>query len=162
MHVALAAALAAAVALLSVALRDFWWFRRKWAPTSPWVLDFWAVFGRCRSLSTSATWGNAGVLWRFGLVRPAKSPRSCKWGSLASKVSCLNACFGLIGAGRHPCMNKRLKPADVRAISRKLVWWHGECGHVCQMAVSDRMRAKPGYCPYCSGRKRPERPIRLD
>ena len=102
------------------------------------------------------------MLWRFGLVLPAKSPRSCKWGSLASKVSCLNACFGLIGAGRHPCMNKRLKPADVRAISRKLVWWHGECGHVCQMAVSDRMRAKPGYCPYCSGRKRPERPIRLD
>ena len=35
-------------------------------------------------------------------------------------------------------------------------------GHVYQMAVRDRVRAKPGYCPYCSGRKRPERPIRLD
>ena len=34
-------------------------------------------------------------------------------------------------------------------------------GHVYQMAVRDRVRAKPGYCPYCSGRKRPERPIRL-
>lgn len=50
----------------------------------------------------------------------------------------------------------------VQAISRKLAWWRGECGHVYQMAVRDRVRAKPGYCPYCSGRKRPERPIRLD
>lgn len=62
----------------------------------------------------------------------------------------------------HPRMNKRLKPTGVQAISRKLVWWRGDCGHVYQMAVRDRVRAKPGYCPYCSGRKRPERPIRLD
>ena len=62
----------------------------------------------------------------------------------------------------HPRMNKRLKPTGVQAISRKLVWWRGECGHVYQMAVRDRVRAKPGCCPYCSGRKRPERPIRLD
>ena len=47
-------------------------------------------------------------------------------------------------------------------VSRKPAWWRGECGHVYQMAVRDRVRAKPGYCPYCSGRKRPERPIRLD
>ena len=39
---------------------------------------------------------------------------------------------------------------------------NSECGHVYQMAVRDRVGAKPGYCPYCSGRKRPERPIRLD
>ena len=62
----------------------------------------------------------------------------------------------------HPRMNRRLKPAGVQAVSRKLAWWRGECGHVYQMAVRDRVRAKPGYCPYCSGRKRPERPIRLD
>lgn len=62
----------------------------------------------------------------------------------------------------HPRMNKRLKPAGVQAISRKLVWWRGDCGHVYQTAVRDRVRAEPGYCPYCSGRKRPERPIRLD
>ena len=55
-----------------------------------------------------------------------------------------------------------LKPTGVQAISRKLAWWRGECGHVYQMAVRDRVRARPGYCPYCSGRKRPERPIRLD
>lgn len=67
-----------------------------------------------------------------------------------------------IAAMWHPRMNKRLKPAGVQAISRKLVWWRGECGHVYQMAVRDRVRAKPGYCPYCSGRKRPVRPIRLD
>ncbi len=73
-------------------------------------------------------------------------------------------------ASRHPELlaewdwerNGDLKPTDVQAISRKLVWWRGECGHVYQMAVRDRVRAKPGYCPYCSGRKRPERPIRLN
>ena len=67
-----------------------------------------------------------------------------------------------IAAMWHPRMNKRLKPTGVQAISRKLAWWRGECGHVYQMAVRDRVRAKPGYCPYCSGRKGPERPIRLD
>ena len=67
-----------------------------------------------------------------------------------------------IAAMWHPRMNKRLKPTGVQAVSRKPSWWRGECGHVYQMAVRDRVRAKPGYCPYCSGRKRPERPIRLD
>ena len=47
----------------------------------------------------------------------------------------------------HPRMNKRLKPTGVRAVSRKLAWWRGEYGHVYQMAVSDRVRAKPGYLP---------------
>lgn len=67
-----------------------------------------------------------------------------------------------IAAMWHPRMNRRLKPTGVQAVSRKPAWWRGECGHVYQMAVRDRVRAKPGYCPYCSGRKRPERPIRLD
>lgn len=67
-----------------------------------------------------------------------------------------------IAAMWHPRMNKRLKPTGVQAVSRKPAWWRGECGHVYQMAVRDRVRARPGYCPYCSGRKRPERPIRLD
>ena len=66
-----------------------------------------------------------------------------------------------IAAMWHPRMNKRLKPTGVQAVSRKPAWWRGECGHVYQMAVRDRVGAKPGYCPYCSGRKRPERPIRL-
>ena len=67
-----------------------------------------------------------------------------------------------IAAMRHPRMNRRLRPTGVQAVSRKFAWWRGECGHVYQMAVRDRVRAKPGYCPYCSGRKRPEGPIRLD
>ena len=37
--------------------------------------------GEC-SLSASPTWGNADAGWRFGLIWPAKPPRSCKWGSL--------------------------------------------------------------------------------
>ena len=78
------------------------------------------------------------------------------------KVAHLDACFGSVGAGRHPRMDKRLKPTGVQAVSRKPAWWRGGCGHVYQMAVRDRARAKPGYCPYCSGRRRPEEPIRLD
>ena len=58
--------------------------------------------------------------------------------------------------------NGPLKPSDVSRCDSARVRWRGECGHVYQMAVRDRARAKPGYCPYCSGRKRPERPIRLD
>ena len=56
-----------------------------------------------------------------------------------------------IAAMWHTRMDKRLKPTCVRAVSRKLAWWRGEGGHVYQMAVRDRVRAKPGYCPYCSG-----------
>ena len=51
----------------------------------------------------------------------------------------------------HPRMNKRLKPIGVQVISRKLVWWRGECGHVYQMAVRDGVRAKPGCCPVLLG-----------
>ena len=101
-------------------------------------------------------------MWRFGSVRPVKPPKSCKRGSLAVKAAHLNACFDSVGAGRHLRMNKHLKPTGVQAVSRKPAWWRGECGHVYQMAVRDRVGAKQGYCPYCSGRKRPERPIRLD
>ena len=39
----------------------------------------------------------------------------------------------------HPRMNKRLKPTGVQAVSRKLAWRRGECGHVYQMAVRDRV-----------------------
>lgn len=61
----------------------------------------------------------------------------------------------------HPRMNKRLSPVDVMATSGKRVWWLGPCGHVYQMPVRNRVQAKGSYCPYCSGRKKPERPIEL-
>lgn len=67
-----------------------------------------------------------------------------------------------IAAMWYPRMNKRLKPTGVQAVSRKFTWRRGECGHVYQMADRDRVGAKPGYCPCCSGRKRLDRPIRLD
>lgn len=137
-------------------------FRRKWAPISPWVLGFCAVFGGSCSQLASPTWGNADTGWRFGPIRPAKPPRSCERGSRATEVAHLDTCSDSVSAGRRSRMSKRLKPVGVQAVSRKLVWWRGECGRVCQMAVRDRVRAKPGYCPYCSGRKRPERPIRFD
>lgn len=85
---------------------DSGWFCRKRGPISPWVLDFCAVFGGGRSLPVSPTWGNADAAWRFGLIRPAKPPRSCKRGLRVLKVVHLGVCFGLVGAGRHPRMNK--------------------------------------------------------
>lgn len=76
------------------------WFRRKWAPISPWVLDFCAVFGGSCSLPALPTWGNAGALRRFGPIRPAKPSRSCERGSLGLKAAHLNVRFG---PGRKHC-----------------------------------------------------------
>ena len=96
-------------------------FRRKWAPISPWVLDFCAVFGGGRSPSAPPTWENAGAARRFGPIWPAKPPRSCERGSRASEVAHLDTCSDSVSAGRRSRMSKRLKPTGVRAISRKLV-----------------------------------------
>ena len=106
------------------------------------------------------------------MVRPHSEPRRkgkadpgcpyCSGRKVLAGYNDLAATHPDIAAMWHLRMDKRLKPTGVRAVSRKLVWWRGECGHVYQMAVRDRVRAKPGYRPYCSGRKRPERPIRLD
>lgn len=62
----------------------------------------------------------------------------------------------------HPTMNRHLKPGEVITTSSKEVWWKGECGHTWKAKVRDRTRAKSPSCPYCSGCRRPERPIRLD
>ena len=109
-----------------------------------------------------------GHVW-YGLVvnraRKGKADPGCPYCSgrkVLAGYNDLATTHPGIAAMWHPRMSKRLKPAGVQAVSRKLAWWRGECGHVYQMAVRDRVRAKPGYCPYCSGRKRPERPIRLD
>ena len=59
-----------------------------------------------------------------------------------------------IAAMWYPRMNRRLEPAGVQAVSRKLAWWRGECGHVYQMAVRDGVRAKPGCCPVLFGEAR--------
>ena len=67
-----------------------------------------------------------------------------------------------IAAMWHPHMNGSLKPTDVMATSGKQAWWQGPCGHVYKMAVKSRVTDRPGYCPYCSGRKKPERPIKTD
>ena len=64
-------------------------FRRKWASISPWVLGFWAVSGGGCSMSAPPTWGNAGAGWRFGLIRPAKPPRSLQMGFACVEGACL-------------------------------------------------------------------------
>ena len=96
-------------------------FRRKWAPISPWVLDFCAVFGGSCSQLAPPTWENASAARRFGPIWPAKPPRSCERGSRATEVAHLDTCSDSVSAGRRSCMSKRLKPTGVRAISRKLV-----------------------------------------
>lgn len=89
-------------------------FRRKRAPISPRVLDFCAVPGGSCSLSAYPTWGNADAGWRFGLIRPAKPPRSCERDSLALEVAHLGVCFGFVGAGRRHCdhLSSKTKLAD--------------------------------------------------
>ena len=67
-----------------------------------------------------------------------------------------------IAAMWYPHMNGSLEPTDVMAISGKQAWWQGPCGHVYKMAVKSRVADRPCYCPYCSGRKKPERPIKTD
>lgn len=67
-----------------------------------------------------------------------------------------------LAAQWHPTMNRCLKPGEVIATSSKEVWWKGECGHTWKAKVRDRTRAKSPGCPYCSGRRKPERPIKLD
>ena len=117
--------------------------------------------------STKQVWwrGGCGHEWQMSPRQRAAEGLGCPYCSgrkvLAGFSDLATTHLG-IAAMWHPRMNRRLKPAGVQAVSRKPAWWRGECGHVYQMAVRDRARAKPGYCPCCSGRKRPERPIRLD
>lgn len=102
---------------------DFRMVLQETGAISPWVLDFCAVSGGSCSLSAPPTWGNADAGWRFGPIRPAKPPRSCKWGSLASEVAHLGVCFGLVGAGRRHCdhLSSKTKLADCggRRVARR-------------------------------------------
>ena len=82
---------------------DFWAILQEMGADFAVALDFCAVFGGGRSLLAPPTWGNAGVLWRFGQVRSAKPPRSREQGSRALKVAHLGVCFGSVGAGRRHC-----------------------------------------------------------
>ena len=70
------------------------WFCGKWAPISPWVLGFCAVFGGGCSLSALPTWGNVGAGWRFGLILPAKPSRSLQAGFACVEGGVSNAHFG--------------------------------------------------------------------
>lgn len=95
------------------------------------------------------------------MVRPHSEPRRkgkadpgcpyCSGRKVLAGYNDLAATHPDIAPMWHPRMNRRLKPAGVQAVSRKLAWWRGECGHVYQMAVSDRVRARPGCCPVLFG-----------
>ena len=65
-----------------------------------------------------------------------------------------------LAAEWHPHMNKGLTPSDVTPGSNKAVWWRAGCGHVFELKVCVRAKAKAPSCPYCSGKKVPERPVK--
>ena len=76
-----------AVIKLTYEPRDFWTVLQEIGIDFALGAELLGGFGGCCPLSASLTWGNAGVLWRFGLVRPAKPPRSCKQSSLYRRWS---------------------------------------------------------------------------
>ena len=99
--------------------------------------------------------GSCGHVWREKVsmrsMRIDDSCPYCKNRKLLRGFNDLAATHPGIAAMWHPRMNKRLEPTGVQAVSRKLAWWRGECGHVYQMAVRDRVRAKPGCRPVLFG-----------
>ena len=58
---------------------------------------------RRRSFAAGFSARNAGAERRFGLIRPANPPRSCKRGLLVLRVAHLNVCFGFAGDGHRHC-----------------------------------------------------------
>ena len=58
-----------------------------------------------------------------------------------------------------PMLNEGVDVAAVFAGTRRAIWWRAGCGHVLELKVCVRAKAKAPSCPYCSGRKVPERPI---
>ena len=109
-----------------------------------------------------------GYEWRESLRGTRKESRKCpschggRGHYLAKGSNDLGSKRPDVARQLDPELNGGLRAEDLHAHAGTMVWWRGKCGHVYRMAVRDRVRAKPGYCPYCSGRKRPERPIRLD
>ena len=116
---------------------------------SPWLL---AVFSGGCSLSASPTWGNVGAVRRFGLIRPAKPPRSCKRGSLVLRVAHLNVCFGSAGAGHRRCdccavrVDARARMGGQKGIRGSLGERSSWARLVCGLGAAVRaVRRSPGF-----------------
>lgn len=65
--------------------RGFWAVSQEMGADFAMVLDFCGVFGGGCSLSAPPTRGNVGAARRFGPIRPAKPPISCKWSSRVAR-----------------------------------------------------------------------------
>lgn len=57
--------------------------------------------------------------------------------------------------------NRRMDPREILPSSSKEAWWIAPCGHHFMLSIRKKARAKPGYCPICSGRMKIERPVKL-
>ena len=57
--------------------------------------------------------------------------------------------------------NRRMDPRETLPSSSKEAWWIAPCGHHFMLSIRKKARAKPGYCPICSGRMKIERPVKL-
>lgn len=119
----------------------------------------WRLIGTALSLSSGMCLGDGVVI--SASVPPL--PASCRNGN-----QCVNG-FGAdsdllrpdLAVQWRPTLNRGLKPADVMLTNGKQVWWRGPCGHGWKAKVSARAKPKVSTCPYCAGRRQPERPVDL-
>lgn len=118
---------------------------------------------RCRSSWWICALGHS---FRTPVVNRTRNPEHDPGCPYCSGRKCLGGFNDL--ATTHPALaatwyqprNGGMTPRDVTAGSSKRAWWHGlSCNHVFDMPVHQRAAAKLSYCPYCSGRRVPERPI---
>ena len=118
---------------------------------------------RCRSSWWICALGHS---FRTPVVNRTRDPERDPGCPYCSGRKCLGGFNDL--ATTHPALaatwyqprNGGMTPRDVTAGSSKRAWWHGlSCNHVFDMPVHQRAAAKLSYCPYCSGRRVPERPI---
>lgn len=68
------------------------------------------------------------------------------------KLSSIEVLYPALAREWHPTKNGDLKPTDVTAGSRKMIWWRCSLGHDWVAAPNNRTSAGSG-CPYCSGRR---------
>lgn len=79
--------------------------------------------------------------------------RGCPHCAAAKGYKDLAAEYPELATQWHPTKNGDLLPSQVKAGSKKKVWWLGECGHEWEAVVKARALHNTG-CPYCSTRNR--------
>jgi hypothetical protein len=71
-------------------------------------------------------------------------------GKIITSENCLFATHPELASQWHPTKNGDLTPYNCSAKSGKIVWWIGECGHVYDQSISNRV-IRGLSCPFCHG-----------